>query len=157
MDKKILDIGCGLSKVENSWGIDILQYPEVDQILDLNNVPWDLPADHFEIIYAQHVIEHVVSIPEFMNEVHRIAKDGATVHVVTPHFSSIDSYSDPTHSWDLPSEWNTTMTDYYLQVQVSRVTHLKEKISFGKSALSFIPQIIIILKGINWWKNRHLC
>ena len=112
MDKKILDIGCGPSKVENSWGIDIFQYPEVDQILDLNNVPWDLPADHFEIIYAQHVIEHVASIPEFMNEVHRIAKDGATVHAVTPHFSSIDSYSDPTHRWHLSSEWYTTMTDY---------------------------------------------
>ena len=157
MDKKILDIGCGPSKVENSWGIDIFQYPEVDQILDLNNVPWDLPADHFEIIYAQHVIEHVASIPEFMNEVHRIAKDGATVHVVTPHFSSIDSYSDPTHRWHLSSEWHSIMTDSYLQAQVSRVTPLKAKICFGKSALSFITQIIIKLKGINWWKNWHLC
>ena len=90
-------------------------------------------------------------------EVHRIAKDGATVHVVTPHFSYIDSYTDPTRRWHLSSEWYTTMTDYYLQVQVSRVTHLKGKIRFGKSTLSFIPQIIIILKGINWWKNRHLC
>ena len=88
---------------------------------------------------------------------HRIAKDGATVHVVTPHFSSIDSYSDPTHRWHLSSEWYTTMTDYYLQVQVSRVTHLKAKISIGKSALSFIPKIIIKHKGINWWENWHLC
>jgi len=67
MDKKILDIGCGPYKVENSWGIDIFQYPEVDQILDLNNVPWNFPADHFETIYALHVIENVASIPEFMN------------------------------------------------------------------------------------------
>ena len=154
MDKKIIDIGCGPSKVENSWGIDILQYPEVDQILDLNNVPWDLPADHFEIIYAQHVIEHVASIPEFMNEVQRIAKDGATVHVVTPHFSSIDSYSDPTHRWHLSSEWHSIMTDSYLQAQVSRFTHLKTKISFGKSALAFIPRFIIKLKGINWWEKK---
>ena len=88
---------------------------------------------------------------------HRIAKDGATVHVVTPRFSYIDSYTDPTHCWHLSSEWYTTMTDYYLQVQVSRATHIKGKIRFGKSTLSFIPQIIIILKGINWWKNRHLC
>ena len=38
MDKIILDIGCGPSKVENSCGLDIFQYPEVDQILDRNNV-----------------------------------------------------------------------------------------------------------------------
>jgi predicted SAM-dependent methyltransferase len=85
MDKIILDIGCGPSKVENSWGVDIFQYPEVDQLLDLNSVPWDLPVDHFETIFANHVIEHVESIPEFMNEVYRIAKNGATIHVATQH------------------------------------------------------------------------
>ena len=66
MDNKILDIGCGPSKIENSWGVDIFQYPEVGQILCRNNVPWNLTANH--------VIEHVTSMPEFMNEVHRIAK-----------------------------------------------------------------------------------
>ena len=154
MDKKILDIGCGPSKVENSWGIDIFQCTEVDQILDLNNESWDLSADHFEIVYAQHVIEHVDSIPEFMNEVHRITKDGATVHVVTPHFSSIDSYSDPTHRRHLSSEWYSIMTNSFLQAQVSRFTHLKTKISFGKSASAFIPRFIIKLKGINWWEKK---
>ena len=132
----------------------MFQYSEIDQILDQNKATWDFPADHFETIYAQHVIEHVASIPEFMNEVHRIAKDGATVHVVTPHFSSIDSYSDPTHRWHLSSEWHSIMTNSYLQAQVSRFTHLKTKISFGKSALSVIPRFIIKLKGINWWEKK---
>ena len=67
MDKKILDIGCGPSKVENSWGIDIFQYSEIDQILDQNKATWDFPANHFETIYALHVIENVASFPEFMN------------------------------------------------------------------------------------------
>jgi hypothetical protein len=71
LDNKILDIGCGPAKVENSWGAGIFQYPEVSQILDLNNVLWNLPANH--------VIEHVTSMPEFMNEVHCIAKNRATV------------------------------------------------------------------------------
>ena len=154
MEKRILDIGCGPSKVENSWVVDIFQYPEVDQILDLNNVPLDLPADHFETIYANHVIEHVASIPEFMNEVHRIAKKGATFHVATPHFSSIDSYSDPTHLWHLSSEWDTIMTDSYLKAQVLRFSHLTTKISFGKSAFSFFPKLIIKLKGINWREKK---
>ena len=38
MDNKILDIGCGPSRVENSCGHDIFQYAELDQILGLNNV-----------------------------------------------------------------------------------------------------------------------
>ena len=70
------------------------------------------------------------------------------------HFSSIDSYSDPTHRWHLSSEWHSIMTDSYLQAQVSRFSHLKTKISFGKSALAFIPRFIIKLKGINWWEKK---
>ena len=54
--------------------VDIFQYMEVDQILDRKNVPWDLPADYFETIYVNHVIEHEASVPEFLNEVHGIAK-----------------------------------------------------------------------------------
>ena len=50
-------------KLKIHGGVDIFLYPEVDKILDLNNLPWDLPACHFETIYANHVIEHVAYIP----------------------------------------------------------------------------------------------
>jgi len=36
-----------------------------------------------------------------MAEVHRIAKAGAEVLIVTPHFTSPDSYTDPTHLFHL--------------------------------------------------------
>ena len=58
-----------------------------------------------------HVIEHVASIQEFIDQVDRISKKGATVHAATPHFSSIDSYSDPTHRLHLSSEWLAIMND----------------------------------------------
>ncbi len=32
-----------------------------------------------------------------MAEIHRFARDGADVFIVTPHFSSRNSYTDPTH------------------------------------------------------------
>ena len=92
-----------------------------------------------------------------MNEVHHIAKKGATVHVATPHFPFIDSYSVPTHRWHLSSEWHVIMTDSYLEGQVSYSPHLKTKISFGKNVFSFIPRIIIKLKGINWWEKTDFC
>ena len=46
------------------------------------------------------------------------------------------------------------MTDSYLQAQVLRFSHVKTKISFGKSALSVVPKFIIKLKGINWWEKK---
>jgi hypothetical protein len=36
-----------------------------------------------------------------MAEVHRVAKAGAEVEIVTPHYSSPDSYTDPTHLFHL--------------------------------------------------------
>jgi hypothetical protein len=44
-----------------------------------------------------HIIEHVQDVTLTMAEVHRVAQDGAEVFVVTPHFSSHNSYTDPTH------------------------------------------------------------
>ena len=45
----------------------MFQYSEIDQILDQNKSTWGFLANHFETIYALHVIENVASIPEFMN------------------------------------------------------------------------------------------
>jgi len=36
-----------------------------------------------------------------MAEVHRIAQPGAEILIVTPHYSSLDSYTDPTHLFHL--------------------------------------------------------
>ena len=37
--------------------------------------------------------EHVDSIPEFMNKMHSVAKNGATAHLVAPYSSSIEVIS----------------------------------------------------------------
>ena len=44
-----------------------------------------------------HVIEHLEDPMRAMAEVYRVARDGADVFVTTPHFSSHNSYIDPTH------------------------------------------------------------
>src|SRR6185295_700747 len=44
-----------------------------------------------------HIIEHVGDVMRSMAEVHRVAQPGASVFIVMPHFSSHNSYVDPTH------------------------------------------------------------
>ena len=67
MNKKILDMGCASKKLKIHEVLIFFSILEIDQILDQNKATWDFPADHFETIYALHVIENVASIPEFMN------------------------------------------------------------------------------------------
>ncbi len=150
----ILDLGCGPSKVEGAWGVDLHKYAGVDQVLDMNDLPWDLPANRFETIYAHHVIEHVSSVVDFMNEIHRVAKPNAEVHIVTPHFSSVDSYKDPTHLRHIASGWYTIFTESYLQEQIPRFALVSSEVTFGASMLSMIPRLLIRLKSVEWWEKK---
>ena len=94
----VLEIGCGKRKVEaDSVGIDRSPDSAADVIWDLDQFPWPLESDSFERIHMSHVIEHLADIMRAMAEVHRVARDGADVFITTPHFSSHNSYKDPTH------------------------------------------------------------
>jgi len=93
----ILDVGCGNNKAPGAWGIDLDPRSQADVICDLDKFPWPLRSDHFEEILCNHILEHVADVMRFMEEVHRVARPGALVKVVTPHYTSPSSYADPTH------------------------------------------------------------
>ena len=94
----ILDVGCGTRKAEpTALGIDKCPGPATDIVWDLDQYPWPLESSRFERIHLSHIIEHVHDVMATMAEVHRVARPGASVFVTTPHFSSHNSYADPTH------------------------------------------------------------
>jgi SAM-dependent methyltransferase len=94
----ILDVGCGTRKAEpGAIGIDVHPQSVADIIWDLDEFPWPLDSDTFDRIHMSHIIEHVRDVMRIMAEIHRVARNGADVFIVTPHFSSHNSYTDPTH------------------------------------------------------------
>ncbi len=94
----ILDVGCGRRKAEaGAIGIDMSPDSAADHVWNLDSYPWPLPGDAFTRIHMSHVIEHLEDPMRAMAEVYRVARDGADVFVTTPHFSSHNSYTDPTH------------------------------------------------------------
>jgi SAM-dependent methyltransferase len=96
--KVTLDIGCGKRKVEpDAVGIDASPGSAADHVWNLDCYPWPLPDDAFDRIHMSHVIEHLEDPMRAMAEVYRVARDAADVFIVTPHFSSHNSYVDPTH------------------------------------------------------------
>lgn len=92
-----LDVGCGPHCLEGAVGIDQFEFAGVDYVHDLNVGPWPLPESSFSFIRCQHVIEHVQNLRVLAQEMYRVAKDGAEIDFVTPHYSSYASYGDPTH------------------------------------------------------------
>lgn len=99
MDSNVrtLDVGCGANKAPGAVGIDRRSLPSIDIVHDLDAYPWPLPADSFDLILCRQIIEHVADVPRFLHEIHRVAAPGAKVRIETPHFSSLDSWTDPSH------------------------------------------------------------
>lgn len=95
-----LHLGCGRTILPGYVNVDRVKLPGVDVVADLNDcrntsLPFD--TDSVETFYLSHVIEHIPDSLALMQELHRIAKPGASLVARTPYGSSDDAWEDPTH------------------------------------------------------------
>jgi ubiquinone/menaquinone biosynthesis C-methylase UbiE len=92
-----LDIGCGRSKFKGTLGVDLVALPGVDVVADLTR---GLPFKDSSIseIYTSHTLEHVDNLTAVMEELWRVCKPNALVHIWVPHASCpFVTWIDPTH------------------------------------------------------------
>ncbi len=93
-----LDIACGQNKQKGFKGVDIAPGEGVDFVLDLEQYPWTPFKDNScDEIVISHYLEHVKDFMKFMDEVYRICQDGAIVRIISPYYTSIRAWQDPTH------------------------------------------------------------
>ncbi len=92
-----LNLGAGQKPRTGFYSVDQLPLPGVDIVADLNEPLDELPDDSVEEIYSRHTMEHVTEFLPLLAEIHRIARPGAKIELVVPHFSNPHGYSDPTH------------------------------------------------------------
>lgn len=157
MKFQAIDLGCGPNKRSGALGADHYAYPGVDLVFNLDEMPWPIKSDSFDKVFAHHVIEHVGSIPKFMSEIHRIARKDASVKIVTPHFSSVDSWKDPTHRWHLSARWHTVFCEpqKYLHAQMPGFAEISTEVAFSSNFINIWPRLIIRMAGIKAWEKRN--
>ena len=100
---RVLDAGCGegrtlaMAKMINPevllYGIDLQDYLGGERTrsgvdfklcnLDKDNIPY--PDDYFDFINCSHVLEHLISPINAMNEFMRVLRPGGVVYIETPH------------------------------------------------------------------------
>ena len=93
----VLDVGCGAAKWPGAIGLDVSPDTAADVVHDLDVFPYPIANDSFDQVLMQDVIEHVAQPIQVMEELFRVCRNGARIHIRTPHFSSVLAYSDPTH------------------------------------------------------------
>jgi SAM-dependent methyltransferase len=94
----ILELGAG--RTRSGPGVvtlDRAASTAPDVVHDINVVPWPLETSAFDVIRCYDVVEHLDNLLAVMEEIHRVGAPGARVEITTPHYSSANSWTDPTH------------------------------------------------------------
>jgi hypothetical protein len=107
----LLDLGCGMNKRKDKpfKGVDAIDFPGVDQIVDLRN-PWPWADNSVDEVHSSHFLEHLEAAERihFVNELYRVLKPGRYVDgkpvegfatIIAPNWSSQRAYGDMTHKW----------------------------------------------------------
>jgi SAM-dependent methyltransferase len=92
-----LDIGAGtVDRLPGAVRLDRSREARPHVVADLAHA---LPFrdNAFAVVGAFDVVEHVADLVALMEEIHRVLRPGGVAQITTPHFSSANAYTDPTH------------------------------------------------------------
>jgi SAM-dependent methyltransferase len=96
-----LNVGCGQFKKPGFLNVDFNENFDPDMVVDLSVLPLPFRNDQFELIEADHVLEHLNEPFETMSELHRILRPGGRLVVRVPHFSRGFTHSDHRRGFDV--------------------------------------------------------
>lgn len=149
-DPLVLNLGCGNHRVSDAIGCDINSHAEAaDLICDLDHLPYPFRPNLFARVICQDVIEHLENIPAVMAEIHRICRPGARVSIRTPHFTSFDGFTDPTHKHHLAAR----SLNFCLEGHETRGFNTPHRFRLINRYLSFYRAYRWL--GLAWLANRY--
>lgn len=92
-----LNLGCGRYPLEGYINTDIVKLDGVDEVMDLNQLPYKYETDSCDEIVLNSVLEHLDNPHAVLKELLRMLKPGCKLNVIVPHFTTTKAFSDPTH------------------------------------------------------------
>ncbi len=141
-----LNIGCGNKKIEGYIGVDKFQCEAAEYICDIEKEKLPFEDNSVESIILDNVIEHFFDIPSVINELMRVSSKGAVIKIITPHFSALSSWVDPSHIHHL----SYFSFDHFEKDSVSHyvgkgIKIKQKKLSFGGGVFGLLARFIFKL------------
>ena len=141
-----LNIGCGNKTVEGYVGVDKYQCDAADYVCDVENERLPFDDASVEAVIMDNVVEHFQDIPKVISELVRVCWVLALFTIITPHFTSMSSWIDPTHVHHLSyfsfDHFESKGVSHY----VGKGLKLKsKKLSFGGGVMGLIARSIFFI------------
>ena len=100
-----LNIGAGAERFPGFKNVDFDEREKPDYNFDIEKDVWPFEDNLVEEIIANHVLEHLGDgFMHTMQEMYRVSKHGAMIHVRVPHHRHNSFYADPTHKRTIMAE-----------------------------------------------------
>ena len=139
-----LNIGCGNKKINGYIGVDKFKCLAADYICDIENEKLPFEENSITSIILDNVIEHFYDIPKVIDELVRVSQKGTNIKIITPHFSSLSSWIDPTHIHHLSyfsfDHFEKSSNPQNYLGQGVKIQH--KKLSFGGGVLGLTARLI---------------
>jgi SAM-dependent methyltransferase len=157
---RILEIGCGpVKRCPTSVTLDINPDSCADVVHDLNCFPYPFADSEFDIVIAEHVLEHLRDLIKVVEELHRITRAGGRLYVEVPHFSSNDHFTDPTHlhAFGFRSFDYFVPTEPLARFKYSRAQFHKHQVVVTPIRGGFLQRILtkVLIRNYEKWERRY--
>lgn len=80
-----IDVGCGGKKHPGTVGLDIVDAPGVDHVLDFTRERLPFDDDSVSFVFSSHCVEHIADPLPLFRELTRVAAHGARLEIWTPY------------------------------------------------------------------------
>lgn len=98
---KCLNLGSGAFPKPGFINVDYYADTPPDVVHNLDEFPYPFADDEFDLVEADHCLEHLREPFRVMQEIHRITKPGGIVRIRVPHFSRGFTHTDHKRGFDV--------------------------------------------------------
>lgn len=122
-ESRKLNLGSGEFLKNGFVNVDYYSLSNPDVSHNLNEFPYPFAEDHFELVEADHVLEHLLDPFQVMRELYRISAAGAMLHIRVPHFSRGFTHADHKRGFDVtfPYYFNPRFLPGYQRIPLKLV------------------------------------
>lgn len=99
--KKKLNLGSGEFKKEGYVNVDYYSVSDPDVRHDLNQFPYPFETSEFDLVEAEHLLEHLDDPFKVMKEIYRISKNDGIINIKVPHYSRGFTHAEHKRGFDV--------------------------------------------------------